>query len=253
MGSRKIVTVHSYRGGTGKSNLTANLAVCAVEQGKRVAVLDTDLQSPGVHVLFGYREGEIRLTLLDFLWGRSELRETAYDATPRVCPTASGRCYLVPASLTAEAITRVIEDGYDIRRLNAHIDQLLTTLDLDYLLIDTHPGLNKETLLATAISDVLLIVLRPDEQDYQGTAILKEVAGQLDIPHTFLIVNKILSRADRDRLRERIEGAFGHEVIGMLPLSEEFAAIESRDVFVRRHPDHEISHTLRGIVARWPQ
>lgn len=67
MSSRKTVCTHSCRGGTGKSNLTANLALCAAEQGKRVAVLDTDLRSPGAHFYFGFREGEIRLTLLHVL------------------------------------------------------------------------------------------------------------------------------------------------------------------------------------------
>lgn len=62
MGERKIVTIHSYRGGTGKSNITANIAVCAHEAGKRVAVLDTDLQSPGVHILFNFDQEKVKLT-----------------------------------------------------------------------------------------------------------------------------------------------------------------------------------------------
>ncbi len=50
---RQIVSIHSYRGGTGKSNLTANLATAVALTGKRVGVVDTDIQSPGIHVLFG--------------------------------------------------------------------------------------------------------------------------------------------------------------------------------------------------------
>lgn len=41
-----IVSVHSYRGGTGKSNTTANLAALLAAEGRRVGVIDTDLQSP---------------------------------------------------------------------------------------------------------------------------------------------------------------------------------------------------------------
>jgi len=52
-----IVSIHSFRGGTGKSNLTANLASSLIQQGKRVAMVDTDIQSPGIHVL-GCREPE---------------------------------------------------------------------------------------------------------------------------------------------------------------------------------------------------
>ena len=56
----QIVSVHSFRGGTGKSNLTANLAVLTALQGKRVGIVDTDVQSPGIHVLFGFDEDRDR-------------------------------------------------------------------------------------------------------------------------------------------------------------------------------------------------
>jgi len=42
--------------------------------------------------------------------------------------------------------------------------QLVKALALDYLFIDTHPGVNEETLLSIAISDKLFVVLRPDHQ-----------------------------------------------------------------------------------------
>ena len=66
----KIVSIHSYRGGTGKSNLTANLAVCLASSGKRVAVVDTDIQSPGIHMLFGLEDTSHLRTLNDYLWER---------------------------------------------------------------------------------------------------------------------------------------------------------------------------------------
>ncbi|MHA2160599.1 MAG: nucleotide-binding protein, partial [Candidatus Thorarchaeota archaeon] len=47
--SGKIVSIHSFRGGTGKSNIAANLAATAALDGKRVAVMDTDIASPGIH------------------------------------------------------------------------------------------------------------------------------------------------------------------------------------------------------------
>ena len=49
----KIISIHSFRGGTGKSNTTANLAALLAADQKRVGVIDTDIQSPGIHVLFG--------------------------------------------------------------------------------------------------------------------------------------------------------------------------------------------------------
>jgi len=65
----KIISLHSFRGGTGKSNMTANLASVIASQGKRVGIIDTDIQSPGIHVLFGMDETTVNLSLNDYLWG----------------------------------------------------------------------------------------------------------------------------------------------------------------------------------------
>ncbi|MBM3134237.1 MAG: MinD/ParA family protein, partial [Chloroflexi bacterium] len=75
----KIVAIHSFRGGTGKSNITANAATIIAQQGQRVGVIDTDIQSPGIHVLFGLDEAKIDKALNDYLWGKCAVEETAYD------------------------------------------------------------------------------------------------------------------------------------------------------------------------------
>src|SRR5690348_4490530 len=102
-----IVSVHSYRGGTGKSNLVANLASCLVQQGKRVAVVDTDIQSPGLHVLFGMNEQTSGLTLNDYLYGRCRIEQAAHDVTLGLAAGQGGVLYLVPSSIKAGEITRV--------------------------------------------------------------------------------------------------------------------------------------------------
>lgn len=55
-----VISVHSFRGGTGKSNTTANLAAVYAQQGRRVAVIDTDIQSPGIEL--EYLEQVARVT-----------------------------------------------------------------------------------------------------------------------------------------------------------------------------------------------
>ena len=89
----KIISVHSFRGGTGKSNTTANVATILASQGKRVGVIDTDIQSPGIHVLFGFDEDKMQYSLNDYLWGKCDIRQTAYDLTNSL-NTPSGRADL---------------------------------------------------------------------------------------------------------------------------------------------------------------
>lgn len=250
MAKRQIVTIHSYRGGTGKSNLTANIAVCAQDAGLRVAVLDTDLQSPGIHILFNFDQERIKLTLYDFLRGKCSISQVAYDVSERTDTDSPGRLWLIPASLTVQAITRLLDEGYDIDRLSENFDTLLTEFDLDYLFIDTHPGLNKESILAATLSDFLIILVRPDQQDYYGTAVLTEVAARLEIPRIGIIANKVYSRLDINEFRARLQQVFGCEVLGILPLCEDFAELGSEGLFVRRYPEHPISAEIRAITER---
>lgn len=49
----RTIVVHSHRGGTGKSSVLANLALLLAAAGQRVGVVDTDLQSPTLDLLFG--------------------------------------------------------------------------------------------------------------------------------------------------------------------------------------------------------
>jgi MinD-like ATPase involved in chromosome partitioning or flagellar assembly len=51
-------------------------------QGKRVAIIDIDIQSPGIHVLFGMDEVSIKKSLNDYLWGRCELKDAVYAMSP---------------------------------------------------------------------------------------------------------------------------------------------------------------------------
>ncbi|MHA2083319.1 MAG: P-loop NTPase, partial [Candidatus Thorarchaeota archaeon] len=59
----EIVSIHSFRGGTGKSNIAAILATIAALDGKRVAVMDTDIASPGIHGIFGMGREKMTRTL----------------------------------------------------------------------------------------------------------------------------------------------------------------------------------------------
>src|SRR5215208_5702784 len=94
-----IVSVHSFRGGTGKSNTTANVAALLAAEGRRVGVIDTDIQSPGIHVLFGLAGEEVTASLNDFLWHGRDITEAARDVTPNVATAGPGKIYLIPSSI----------------------------------------------------------------------------------------------------------------------------------------------------------
>ncbi len=244
----KVVSVHSFRGGTGKSNTTANLAALLAAEGRRVGVVDTDIASPGIHVLFGLSEDQMPHALNDYLWGKCEIQQAAQDVTANLGLHGEGKVYLVPSSIRAGEIARVLREGYDVGLLNDGFRDLIRALHLDALIIDTHPGLNEETLLSIAVSDVLIIVLRPDQQDYQGTGVTVEVARKLSVPNMLLIVNKVPAAFAPAEVKARVERAYNAQVAAVLPHSDEMMTLASGGVFVTRFPDHPITAMLREVA-----
>jgi MinD-like ATPase involved in chromosome partitioning or flagellar assembly len=245
----KVLAVHSFRGGTGKSNLSANLAVALGLQGRRVAVIDTDLASPGIHVLFGFSPEEGQATLNDHLQGDAPILKCAHEVTPAEVKRAHGRIWLVPAAMEADRIARLLREGYKVELLNDALFQLAEQLKIDVVVVDTHPGINEETLLTTAISDCLLMVMRPDSQDYLGTAVAIEVAERLDVPAIRLVVNKLPNHFDREQVRQRVVDSYGVPIGAILPLSEDLLSLASGGLAVLAFPDHQWSQQVVSLAA----
>ena len=246
----KVISVHSFRGGTGKSNPTANLSAMLASMGKRVGVVDTDIQSPGIHVLFGLREDRASYSLNDYLWGRCDIEQAACDVTASLKSHVPGKLYLIPSSINAVDIARVLHDGYDVSLLSEGFRRLVTELSLDALVIDTHPGLNEETLLSIALSNVLIIVLRPDRQDYQGTGITVEVARELEVPQMLLLVNKVPAAFDTSAVRKLVESTYNCEVAAVLPHTDELMQLASEELFVVRYPHSPITGEFKKLAMR---
>jgi MinD-like ATPase involved in chromosome partitioning or flagellar assembly len=219
-------------------------------------VVDTDIQSPGIHVLFGLDETKMGKTLNDFLHGKCTIAEVAFSVGEKAADSGGRRqlagkdLWLFPSSIRGREISQILREGYDVNLLNEGLQGMIRELKLDYLFIDTHPGLNEETLLSIAISDVLLIILRPDNQDFQGTAVTVDIARSLDVPNLLLMVNKAVpGKYDYDDLKQQIEGTFRAPLTGILPLNFDLADNASRDLFSLLHPEHEWSKGLQGVAG----
>jgi septum site-determining protein MinD len=245
-----ILSIHSFRGGTGKSNTTANLAALLAMQGQRVGVIDSDIQSPGIHILFGLEGDKIKYSQNDYLWHKVEIKDAAQDVTSAVGAEVKGKIFLVPSSSKPGEITRVLREGYDAQMLTGGLRQLVGDLSLDTLIIDTHPGLNEETLLSLVISHTLLIVMRPDQQDYEGTGVTVRVARELRVPKMMLVVNKTPPSLEPEAVKLKVEQAYGCPVAAVLPHSTEMMTLASAGIFVARFPDNPMTALYKQVAAQ---
>ena len=224
-----------------------SVAVTLASRGKRIGVIDTDIQSPGIHILFGIAGDQVEVSLNDYLWHGRDIEETAVDVT---AAGISGKVFLIPSSTKPGEITRALRQGYDAKRLTQGFRRLVDALSLDMLMIDTHPGLNEETLLSLVISHDLVVVMRPDHQDYEGTGITIKVARGLKVPSLMLVVNKTPTDLDPSALSTRLSQIYQCEVAAVLPHSDEMMKLGSQGIFALQFPDHPLTSLYGEIATR---
>lgn len=249
----KIVSIHSFRGGTGKSNIAANLAAALARAGSHVALVDADLQSPGVHTLFGLNSAQTPCTLNCFLWGECSIDKAAYNVSHSLEQTyalslAGGEVFVVPASMRPSQIARISLEGYNASLLNDGFYDLIADLQLDYLLVDTHPGVDQETLLSIRVSDSVFFTMRPDNQDFQAAGAVLELVRRQDVSQISIVLNELPAGLNRASLRERVESAYRTEVVAMLPMSTRMAGLDGGGLFVLRYPEHELSYEIERLA-----
>ncbi|MFJ9645361.1 MULTISPECIES: AAA family ATPase [unclassified Streptomyces] len=234
----RTIVVHSHRGGTGKSSVLANLALLLAGEGRRVGVVDTDIQSPTLDLLFRLGPGP---SLADYLLGRCEIEAAARRAGPR-------GPYVVPARTGTAALRELMASGYDVGLLPEGFDRLADHYGLDVLLLDTHAGLNNESVAAMASADVLMIMARADRIDLMGVEETIALAGRLACRRA-LVVSMAPVGIDRDEARRRAEEVYGAPLAGILPYVPEMAALYGERIFAEAHPDHPLVGEFRTIIS----
>ncbi|MCP3759935.1 MinD/ParA family protein [Streptomyces sp. TBY4] len=238
----RTIVVHSYRGGTGKSSVLANLALLLAGEGRRVGVVDTDIQSPTLDLLFRLCPGP---SLADYLLGRCEIEAAAQQVA-----TARGRgsLYVVPARTGTAALRELMTTGYDVGLLPEGFDRLSVHHALDVLLLDTHAGLNNESVTAMASADVLLIMARADRIDLLGARETIALTGRLACRRT-LVMSMAPEGIDREAARLLAEEFYRTPLAGILPYVPQMAALHGERIFSEAHPDHPLVGEFRTIIS----
>jgi MinD-like ATPase involved in chromosome partitioning or flagellar assembly len=246
----KTIIFHSFHHGVGRSNITANMAFLLAAKGLRVAVIDTDTNSPTLHTLFGLKETHFSHSFNDFLWGQIEIEQAAYNITATVDARLQGQIYLVPASTGLDKSARVLGNPQDVQLLNQGCRRLIDVLNLDALLIDTQPGVSDEALVSITVSDMLIIILRLNPGDFQGTGVTVDLVRRLDVPQIALIVNEAPVNLDVKEITKQLKQAYQCDVAAILPHADEMMALANNDLFVRRYPHHPMTTILSQAAAR---
>jgi septum site-determining protein MinD len=244
----QLISIHSYRRGTGKSLLAANMAALLAVAGYRVGLVELNLLMPSLYYFFELDEIDPRYLLNDFLWGVCDVTAVTQDMTDPLQLQPPGRLYLLPASVQIKAIARVARGGYYAHFLADACFQLADTFDLDMVIADTPAGLNEESQLMLALADNVVILLRPDRQDYQGTGLLVDIARRLEVPHIQLVVNQVPAALASSGVAAAATEAYGCPVTAVLPHTPAISHLAGRGLFVLKQPQHPVSQALQTVI-----
>ncbi len=247
----RVITVHSFRRAAGKSSLTANLCVLLAYQGRRVASIDTDFRAPSLNLFYQFPDEDISCCLNDYLWGKcTEIDQIMYDVTPRLGIPSPGRLYLVPASSHLSEIVQILRHPYDLEKLNQAIDRVARSYQLDDLIIDTSAGLDQDSLLSIALSQILIVLLHPAKQEYQGTAVTVEIARNLRISRIILVLNDVPESLNLEKAQQELEDTYRCEVGALLPHSESLMTLASGKPLFLDDPDDPYVVRLNQLASR---
>ena len=201
------IAFHSYKGGTGKTTIAANLAALLAKKGYRVFLLDLDVYAPSLHSYFNMSP---KRWINDFLNGSADVGDIIVDVTSALADVPSsgeqekikGKLWLGFSSPRKEEIYR-LEGGSGkqetskiqlLRRFILLREQLISLHDADYIIIDTSPGIRYWSINALAVADTLFLTLKMGDLDIEGTRkMAEEIYGSFTKfgARSYLVMNRV--------------------------------------------------------------
>ncbi|HPH96846.1 MAG TPA: MinD/ParA family protein [Anaerolineaceae bacterium] len=246
-----IISLTSFRRGTGKTNLAASLGCVLAKQGKRVGIVDANFQSPGLISLIESYHPEISSTLDDFLLQKCDITRVVYDIQAITGAEGCNGSFLVPIKMDLEVIHILQNDPKCQLKLEEALILLEENYHPDVILMDISSGLTENTLSQLALSDGLLMVLKPDFQGYEGTAVMVDLIRKLGVERYGVVLNDVLPEMNTETMIEEIENAIRCPVAVILPHCDELAVLGSRRILALDYPTHPMTRALESLISSW--
>src|SRR5512137_2094038 len=189
----KIIAVHSYKGGTGKTSISVNLAATFVKMGKKVCLFDLDFRAPSLFAILKTPNADFWFN--DYLNNTCEINQALVDLSARI--PGDGKFYACLANPATEAIRDMSSKDrkWEMRalgRLLALKEALLRDQEFDYLFFDTSPGLQYSSINAIVAADYVVVATTGDRSDVDGTKRMLAELYNLFEKKTGVVFNKVL-------------------------------------------------------------
>lgn len=283
----KCIAFHSYKGGTGKTTLACNFAAALVKKGYRVFLLDLDVSAPSIQAYF---EKAPKRWVNDFLINEADVEDLATDLTYVITEhnkqdytsslnenSKNGKLWVGFCNPKKEEIYK-IEGGKEeiskmqlLRKFILLREQLISEYAVDYIIIDTSPGIRYWSINALAVADILFLTLKMGDLDIDGTKkMADDIYGSLTKfgAKSYLILNRVagfcipktmtkslsdnnarilIQQEDESDVSARISKTVGMEVISAIPCYCDIQFSRKEFLTVLKYPDHPFADQIERL------
>ncbi len=271
MTSGKTLAFHSYKGGTGKTTLIANLAALYAAKGMNVCLLDFDLYAPSLGMYFRKKP---TTHLNNLLGGKLDQASGEVDASSLLTDMSSdlglkGKLLLGFSSASKEDINE-IEFQHDqkwqlkaIKRFQSFRNQLFEDHDVEFLFLDTSPGIRYWSINALAVANMLFLVMKTSDMDIEGTKRMVndiyDVLTRYGKSKYFIILNKVPDLSNSKELygglteltwAGELQKDIGTQVVGSVPCFCDIQFSRHEFLFAVKNPDHPFSKRVVDLAER---
>ena len=246
----KIIAVHSYKGGTGKTLFSVNLAATFAKHGKKVCLFDLDFRAPSLSTIFKVENAECWLN--DYLNGTCEINKVLINLD------GNGKFFVGLANPATEAIREMSakDRKWEMRALGRLLslrNTLLNDKEFDYLIFDTSPGLQYSSINAIVTADLVVVATTSDRSDVDGTRRMLRKLYNLFEKKTGLVLNKVLDSASKSKKEEmysKVKSIYQVPMLGLVPCFCEILRAEGNHIFVEDKPDHPFTKIVEEIAKK---
>lgn len=251
----RIIAVHSYKGGTGKTLLSVNLAATFVKHGKKVCLLDLDFRAPSLSTILKIEKAECWLN--DYLNGTCKIDKALIDLSDII--NNDCKLFVGLANPATEAIRDISakDRKWEMRalgRLLALRNSLLNDKSFDYLIFDTSPGLQYSSINAIVSADLVIVATTFDTSDVDGTKRMLRELYDLFEKKTEIVLNKVLydvsSKSGKEEVQTKIKDMYQVPLLGIIPCLCDVARAEGNIIFAQERPEHPFAKILDEIANR---
>jgi MinD-like ATPase involved in chromosome partitioning or flagellar assembly len=249
------VAVHSYKGGTGKTLIAANIATLLAAKGKKTCLLDMDLRAPSLNSLFDNTQPGYSFN--DYLEGSCGAEQVLCACRGQGLDKKNlSVCFADPST---RAVVEMSSKGrkWEMQALSRLISFGNTLFDkyfFDYLVIDTSPGLQYSAVNAIVAADVALVATTLETSDLKGTRVMLRDLYKRFKKKAAVIINKVPYDLLQSQRLEKVKeawGAYGLLFVEGIACSCEIPLSENPCFFACTEQNHhQFSKTLERIASQ---